>query len=361
LKCLLPEHRMSLLCWALTFVCSQNVATSRIDALFAEYDGKDVPGACLIVIHNGKVLVKKAYGMANLEAKTTATTATNYRIASLTKQFTAMAVMVLADRGRLSYEDPLTKFFADFPAYGQKITVRHLLNHTSGLIDYEAVIPAGTTRPLNDADVLDLLKRQDHTQFAPGSRFRYCNAGYALLALIVGKVSGMSFPGFLRENVLVPAGMKGSTFYDRDDRSAPNRAYGYTKRSDRFERTDQSLTSSVAGDGSLYTSVEDLLRWEQVLNTATLVRPNTLKEAFTPGVVVPDLKDTGYGFGWFIGRYNGKRVYWHRGGTVGFTSAISRFPDQKLTVIVLANRNDASLTKILNAVTDMYMVDERHG
>jgi CubicO group peptidase (beta-lactamase class C family) len=153
--------------------------------------------------------------------------------------------------------------------------------------------------------------------------------------------------------------MKGSAFFGRDDRTAPNRAYGYTKRSGGFDRTDQSLTSSVAGDGGLYTSVDDLVQWDQALNASKLVRPDTLKGAFTPGIAVPDSKDAGYGFGWFVGRHNGKWVYWHRGGTVGFTSAISRFPDQKLTVIVLTNRNGASLTTIVDAITDMYLADEK--
>jgi len=329
---------------------------AKIDGLLREYDGADVPGACVMVVRDGYVLFQKAYGMANLEEKRLAKTSTNYRLASVTKQFTAMAVMILAERQKLSYEDPLTKFFPDFPAYGKTITVRQLLHHTSGLIDYEGVIPAGTTRPLTDADVLDLMKRQDRTDFAPGSRFRYCNSGYALLALIVERASGAAFTEFLRDNVLTPAGMTGSTFYGRDDRATPNRAYGYTKRSDRFERTDQSLTSSVAGDGSLYASVDDLLKWDRALNRATLVRPDTLQNAFTPGVVGPESKDTGYGFGWFIGRYQGKKMYWHRGGTVGFTAAVSRFPDRKLTVVVLTNRNDAPVTKIVDAIADMYLV-----
>jgi len=252
----------------------------------------------------------------------------------------------------------LARFFPNFPAYGKAITLRQLLNHTSGLIDYEGVIPAGTTRPLTDADVLGLMKRQDRTYFAPGSRFRYSNSGYALLALVVEKASGAAFPEFLRENVLAPAGMKRSAFFGREDRTAPDRAYGYTKRSEGFDRTDQSLTSSVAGDGGLYASVDDLAKWDQALYSSKLVRPETLTLAFTPGAAVPDATDTGYGFGWFIGRHNGTKVYWHRGSTVGFTSAISRFPDQKLTVIVLTNRNGASLTTILDAITDMYLADK---
>jgi CubicO group peptidase (beta-lactamase class C family) len=359
------EGRMSVLSLTLALSLVPNAPTpdprpqrpaSKIDALFRDYDGADVPGACVMVIRDGQVLFNKAYGMANLEEKRPATTGTNFRLASVTKQFTAMAVMILAERGKLSYEDPLPKFFPDFPAYGTSITVRQLLNHTSGLIDYEGVIPPGTTRPLTDADVLNLMKRQDRTYFAPGSRFRYSNSGYAFLALIVEKVSGATFTEFLRENVLTPAGMMGSTFYGRDDRAAPNRAFGYTKRSDRFEPTDQSLTSSVAGDGSLYASLDDLFKWDRALNGATLVRPDTLLKAFTPGVG-RDAKDTGYGFGWFIGRYNGKKVYWHRGGTVGFTAAISRFPNQKLTIVVLTNRSDVPLTKILDTISDMYLVD----
>lgn len=322
----------------------------RVDALFREYARPGVPGASVIVIRNGKVLYKKAYGLANLEEKVPGTTRTNYRIASMTKQFTAMAVMILAERKRLSLDDSLTKFFPDFPPYGKQVTLRHLLNHTSGLTDYFDLIPPEATEPLTDRDVLDLLKKRGRTDFPPGSQFRYCNAGYALLALVVEEASGESFPRFLKENIFDPLGMRGTRFYEREGRGDRNRAYGYSQREQGFERTDQSLTSSVLGDGSLYSSVEDLYKWDQALYTSRLVSPAMLRQAFTPG------EGTGgdaYGFGWFVDSYRGLRDLWHGGNTIGFTSSIYRFPDQKFTVIALTNRNNDTLPVPVHRIIDI--------
>jgi CubicO group peptidase (beta-lactamase class C family) len=328
--------------------------TERIDALFSEYARPDVPGASVLIIKDGKVLYKKAYGLADVESRLRSTTTTNYRIASMTKQFTAMATMILAERKRLSLDNPLTRFLPDFPAYGRQITVRHLLNHTSGLPEYFDLIPAATTTPLKDSDVLNLLKRQDHGDFPPGSKFRYCNAGYALLALIVEKVSGESFPRFLKKNIFDPLKMTRTRFYEREDHSDPNRAYGYSRTEKGFERTDQSLTSSVLGDGSLYSSVEDLYKWDQALYTSRLVSPRMLKQAFTPG---EGTGEDAYGFGWFIDNYRGLRDMWHGGNTIGFTSSIYRFPDQRFTVIALTNRNNDPLPVPVHKLIDMFLFD----
>lgn len=328
---------------------------ARMNALFREYDRPDVPGASVIVIRGGKVLFKKAYGSANLEDKIPSTTSTNYRLASVTKQFTAMALMILAEQEKLSYDNHLTDFFPDFPDYGKAITMRHLLNHTSGLIAYEDVIPPGTTTPLTDQDVLQFMKQQDHTYFAPGSEFRYSNTGYVLLGLIVEKASGNSFPDFLRKNIFEPLGMNRTVLYQRDDHTDRRRAYGYSQEGDAFLRTDQSLTSSTRGDGTVYSSVDDLYKWDQALFTTRLVSAETLKQAFTPTASVDET--TGYGFGWYIENKRGMRMIWHSGNTIGFTLAIHRFPDQKFTVIVQTNRNNDHLTEIVDKIEDLYLFE----
>ena len=326
-----------------------------IDRMFREYDRADVPGACVMVIRDGKVLFQKAYGSANLEDKSPCTTRTNYRLASLTKQFTAMCVMILAERKRLALTNRLTDFFPDFPAHGKQISVRHLLIHTSGLIDYEDVIPAGTVVPLKDRDVLALLKRQDHTYFAPGNRFRYSNSGYALLALIVEAVSGLSFAEFLKRNIFDPVQMTGTVAYEKDISTVRNRAYGYTRRGDLFERTDQSVTSSVLGDGGIYSSIEDLYKWDQALYGERLVSSRTLAEAFTPGVAT-DEAGNGYGYGWFTSSRNNQQTVWHYGETVGFSTAIERIPNQKLSVVILMNRSGAKPTEMAGNIADTYMM-----
>jgi CubicO group peptidase (beta-lactamase class C family) len=326
---------------------------AAMDELFSDYAEPGAPGASVIVIEGDKVLFKKAYGLANIEAKISATPATNYRLASVTKQFTAMAIMILAERKRLNYDDSLASFFPGFPEYGKQITVRHLLNHTSGIIAYEDVMDENATVPLTDQDVLELMKRQDRTNFPPGSAYRYSNGGYVLLGLIVEKASGMSFPDFLRKNIFAPLKMNGTVLYHRDDRSdEAHRAYGYSKRDDVFVRTDQSLTSSTRGDGTVYSSVEDLYKWDRGLRSTRLVKRATLQQAFTGGAQVDE--DTGYGFGWFIEMRRGQRTVWHSGNTIGCTQFIRRYLDRKFTIIVQANRNDAPLAALADKIEEIY-------
>ena len=328
-----------------------NTLATKLDALFADYSQPGSPGASVMVIKRGKVLLAKGYGLANLEEKALCGTNTNFRLASVTKQFTAMAVMILVERKKLSLDECLTDRFPEFPAYGSQISVRHLLTHTSGLIDYEEVIPKGTEIPVLDRDVLRLLMRQDRTYFPPGTKYRYSNSAYALLALIVEARSGKTFARFLKENIFQPLKMANTLAYEQGLSVVPYRAYGYSPDGNGFKRTDQSLTSSVLGDGGIYSSVADLYQWDQALYTHKLVSRKTLKLAFTPGPAT-DHPDTGYGFGWYIGQYRSLREIWHSGNSIGFTTRIARFPDRKLTVIILTNRNEAKIADFPHQIAD---------
>jgi CubicO group peptidase (beta-lactamase class C family) len=339
---------------ACSSLAATNNMTSDLDSLFAEYNRPDSPGASVMVIQNGKVLFAKGYGLANLEDKIPCSTNTNFRLASVTKQFTAMAVMILADRKKLSLSERLTDFFPEFPEYGRAITVRHLLSHTSGLIDYEDVIPKGTEIPVLDRDVLRLLMQQDKTYFPPGSKYKYSNSAYSLLALIVETRSGSTFAQFLKRNIFQPLKMTNTLAYEQGLSVVPNRAYGYSADGAGFKRTDQSLTSSVLGDGGIYSSVADLRKWDQALYTGKLVSPKMLKQAFTPAVQT-DHPNTGYGFGWYIGSYRGLKEIWHSGTTRGFTTRIARFPEKKFTVIILTNRNEAKLAEMPHQIADSYL------
>jgi CubicO group peptidase (beta-lactamase class C family) len=303
--------------------------------LFAEFDGPDVPGACALVARNGEVVLSKSCGLANLELKTPCASRTNFRLASLSKQFTAMCIMMLAERGKLKFDQRLPDFFDGFPDYGKSITVRHLLTHTSGLVDYEDYIPAGTTEQLTDADVLEILRKQKGACFPPGGEFRYSNGGYALLTLIVKTVSGKKFAVWLRENIFQPIGMHNTLAYERGVLEVPHRAFGYTGRGTRFVETDQSLTSAVLGDGGIYSSITDLLQWDRALHGEKLVSRQMLRQAFTDA-------GAGYGFGWFVDKHK----VWHYGETCGFTTRIERHLNEQLTIIVLCNRRDADLAPI---------------
>ncbi|PYJ07567.1 MAG: serine hydrolase [Verrucomicrobia bacterium] len=329
-----------------------NAMTNTIDALFEEYNRPDAPGASVMIIHRSKVLFAEGYGLADVEGKIPCAPDTNFRLASVTKQFTAIAIMMLAERNRLTFDEPLTAFFPEFPACGRKITVRHLLTHTSGLLDYEDLIPKGTEIPVLDRDVLRLLLAQDKTYFPPGSKFRYSNSAYSLLSLIVEVRSGNPFAEFLKRNIFQPLKMNRSLAYEQGLSTVPNRAYGYSADGDGFKRTDQSVTSSVLGDGGIYSSVTDLYRWDQALYTSKLVSPKML--AFTPASTA-DHPDTGYGFGWYIGSYRGLKEIWHSGNTRGFTTRIARFPEKKFTIIILTNRSEAKLADLPPPIADRYL------
>jgi CubicO group peptidase (beta-lactamase class C family) len=323
-----------------------------IDALFADYARPNSPGASLLVLRDGKTLLSRSYGLANLEEKIPCAPQTDFRLASVTKQFTATAILLLVADKKLQLNETLTDLFPEFPTYGRQITVRHLLNHTSGLPDYEDLIPAGTSLPVLDRDVLRILMKQEKGLFAPGAKFQYSNSGYSLLALIVESRSGLTFSAFLRTRIFQPLKMKNSLAYDQGLSVVPNRAFGYSTEANGFKRTDQSLTSSVLGDGGIYSSVLDLAKWAQALQTSKLLGPRLQQLAFTPGPQT-DHPNTRYGFGWYIGEYRGLKEIWHSGNTIGFSTRIARFPEKKFAVIILTNRNDAPLAEIPHQIADL--------
>jgi CubicO group peptidase (beta-lactamase class C family) len=324
-----------------------------VDSLLSAYSGPTVPGASVVVISDGRVVVRRAYGMADLERRVAATPETDYRLASVSKQFTAMAVMLLAQDGNVRYDQPARDFLPELPAAARSVTIRHLLNHTSGLWDYEDLLPESRTAQLDDRDVLELLASKDSLYFPPGSQYRYSNSGYVLLGLIVARVSGMSFPEFLRARIFLRLGMRASVAHVEGSDTVPRRAYGYSPRGGAFIQTDQSVTSATLGDGGIYTNVDDLTRWDQALygGSTALVDAATLELATTPPQL-PAGADTQYGFGWFVDKYRGEKRWRHTGETSGFRNAIQRFPRRRLTVIVLTNRSSGEPGAIAERIAD---------
>jgi CubicO group peptidase (beta-lactamase class C family) len=320
---------------------------SRLAAVFRSYEGS-VPGASVAVVRDGRVIFRRSFGLADVEAGTAATPSTNYRLASVTKQFTATAILLLAQKKKLSLDAPLTSFFPEFPAYGAAITVEHLLTHTSGLADYEDFMPEGLSIPLKDWDVLQILLARPETDFEPGSRYRYSNSGYALLALIVEKVSGQTFARFLHDEIFGPAGMSGTLAYERGVSAVPHRAYGHSRDGEGWQRTDQSLTSAVLGDGGVYSSIDDMARW-----VAGLDKNRVVSAASSPRVAASE--GAHYGYGWFTGQQRGRRAIWHTGETIGFRNALVRFPEQNLAVIVLTNRNEGRPIDLALEIADLLL------
>lgn len=322
---------------------------AQIEALLQPYSGA-VPGASVLVLKDGLPIFRHSYGFADLESKILATPATNYRLASMTKQFTAAAILLLAEQGQLSLSDAVRKWLPSLPAATNSVTIRHLLTHTSGLIDYEDVMDQGGTLQLHDADVLRLLETQDRTYFVPGADYRYSNSGYALLALIVARASGNDFASFLRDRIFKPLQMRNTMAYEAGISSVANRAYGYSLLKQAWTRTDQSSTSAVLGDGGIYSSIDDLAKWDAALYDSRLLHPESLRAAFTPATKTDD-PAVQYGYGW---RITGESL-WHSGETVGFRNVIVRFPQHRLSVIVLSNRDDPEPYFLALAIAKLYL------
>ncbi len=337
--------------------CS-STPSDRVDKLMADYRG-DVPGASVLVVSDGVVLYRKAFGLADVDRAVPTTTATNYRLASITKQFTATAIMKLVHAGRLSYESSLVDVFPDFPEYGSQISISHVLSHTSGLLDYEEFVSDTASTQIRDAQILEMMRKQDSTYFVPGSAYRYSNTGYALLAMAVEEITGQPFPAFLEAQIFQPLEMDGSVAYVSGQSSVPNRAFGHAfeESEGAFVVRDQSPTSAVLGDGGVYSSIDDLLKWDQALYANTVLPSAVLSDAWSakPNTVHDEGEE--YGYGWYVNSYRGHRNLRHSGSTMGFRNDMERFPDERLTVIVLTNRNSPAVINLTRRIADIYLGD----
>jgi CubicO group peptidase (beta-lactamase class C family) len=357
---LLGAVLISIFAPACRFVSAQAPPVKSIEELFVSLNSKQAPGAAVLVLKDGQKIFQRGYGVADLRDLRAIDERTNFRLASVTKQFTAMAVMLLVHDGKLRYDTRLTDIFPGFPEYGRSISIRRLLNHTSGLLDYEERMPkleAG--RQIQDAEVLDLLMRQTATKFPPGDRWDYSNSGYVLLGEAVARVSGKPFGEFLRDRIFRPLGMNGSVAFQNGRNQVANRAFGHSRAGGTWRQTDQSPTSATLGDGGVYSSLADMARWDRALSTHALLSEKEMSAAFTPvklpsgSAVEPDGSPAEYGFGWFLNSYRGRSRMWHYGETVGFRTAIQRFPADRLTIVILCNRADLNPTSLALKVADL--------
>ncbi|MGY0560499.1 serine hydrolase domain-containing protein [Luteimonas sp. A277] len=307
-----------------------------IDEIMSDYNG-NVPGAAVLVLRDGEAVVRRGYGLADVEAGTPVTSETNFRLASVSKAFTAATVLLLAEDGRLQLDDPVRKWLPSLPEATDGVTIHHLLAHTSGLIDYEDVMPEGLDRQVRDADVLTILAGQDRLYFEPGTQYRYSNSAYALLTQIVERATGERYADVLRARIFNPLDMDNSVAFEDGISTVANRAFGHSLVDGSWTRTDQSPTSAVLGDGGIYSSLEDMAKWDAALSDNRLLSDATRALAFSDQTGVPVGEDNvgAYGYGW---RLDGERM-WHSGETMGFRNVIIRDPEQRLTVLVLTNRN----------------------
>jgi CubicO group peptidase (beta-lactamase class C family) len=335
----------------------------RLQTAFEGLATNHTPGFAVLVKQNGTVLFEQGFGVRDLRGRARIDAHANFRLASCTKQFTAMAIMLLVHDRKLSYDETLTEIFPEFPTYGKSITVRNVLNHTSGLPDYEDLMDAaerarGTLwspeKQIRDDEVLQLLEKESHGKFAPGTKWEYSNSGYVVLGLIVAKRSGMSFGNFLHERILVPLKMDHTLVFEKGKNEVAARSYGHSRKGDMLVETDQSSTSATQGDGGVYSNLEDLSKWDDALRNHTLLNETEFAAAIAPAALPPGAeqklaedapqslrgKAVSYGFGWFLYLKNPHPLMWHYGDTMGFKTAILRYLDSNVTVIVLCNRTD---------------------
>ncbi len=314
---------------------AQSLAAS-IDAVVAPLYKADAPGATLIVVKDGKTVLRKAYGMADVAGKVVMRPEHSLRLGSITKQFTAVAIMMLADEGKLAVSDPITRFLPDYPTQGKLITIEHLLTHTSGIVSYtgKADFRSQSQRKFTVPQMLDYFKN-DPLEFAPGTKYAYNNSGYYLLGAIVEKISGQTYAEFLEQRIFVPLGMT-DTAYEGHERGPILRAAGHQKTDAGFVPSTPMDMSQPYAAGALVSTVEDLAKWDAAVSAGKLLKPASWTQAFT-AYKLADGKSTDYGYGWGVDKLRGTQLISHGGGINGFSTYALRLPQEKVFVAILSN------------------------
>lgn len=330
----------------------------RIDSIFAQWDKPDSPGCALALIQDGAIVYQRGYGSANLEYDIPITPDTVFHVASISKQFTAYAILLLEQAGKLTLDDDIRGYLPELPDFGPTITIRHLIHHTSGLRDqWELLIFAGWRMDdvITTADILGLVWQQHELSFMPGAEHAYSNTGYTLMALIVERVSGMPFREFCAEHIFRPLEMQQTHFHDDHTEVVKQRAYSYEPDATRgFKHA--VLSYATAGATSLFTTVGDLARWSRFLDEGIAAGSEMTTRMLTRGVL-NDGEVLPYASGLSIGDYRGLRVVEHAGGDAGFRAQFSCFPDQHAAVVVLGNLATMQPGELVRRVADVHLAD----
>ena len=306
------------------------------DKLLAEAYPAGEPGAAALIVKDGKTVLRKGYGLANLELGVPIQPDMVFEIGSVTKQFTAASILLLAERGLLSVDDEITKHLPDYPTHGQKITIDHLLTHTSGIPSYTG-LPEWMPRVREDLKVEQLVAmfKDKPLEFAPGERWAYNNSAYILLGAIIEKVSGRTYEDFVEQEIFKPLGMTRSS-YGHNDEVVPGRVDGYDKMEDGYRRSRYLSMTQPYSAGSLLSTVDDLARWSDALWGGKVLKPESLQRMLTPAKLTSGLS-TRYAYGLGVGEYGGRTFVEHGGGIFGFVSDTLRVPDERLFVAILSN------------------------
>ena len=336
---------------------SADEKTNKVDALFAQWDNKDSPGCALAIVQNGEIIYKRGYGMANLELEVPISPQSVFYIGSVSKQFVSASIALLALQNKLSLDDDIRKYIPEMPDYGTPITIRNLIHHTSGERDYLTLLGiAGVDfGSYHEQDVLDLICRQKELNFKPGEEYLYSNSGYLLLSVIVHRASGKTLREFADENIFKPLGMIHSHFHDDYRLLIKNRATGYLAAGKENYLNFISTFDNV-GSGGLFTSVEDLFLWDQNFYHHKVGGQELFDLMHTKGTLNSGEK-IDYAFALDIGEYKSLRVVEHGGALGGYRSTLTRFPDQKFSVITLSNLSSFNPSGLAFQVADIYLAD----
>lgn len=333
-------------------------AKSKIDAIFTRFNRADSPGCAVGASIGAEPVLTAAYGMSDLEHDSRLTPESIFEPGSVTKQFTAAAVLLLAQQGKLSLDDPIRKYIPELPSVDAPITVRHMLNHTSGLRDWGSIAGIAdwprTTRAHTHTHVLDILSRQRTLNYPPGAEYSYSNSGYNLAAILVGRVAGKSLADFTRESIFTPLGMNSTSWRDDFRRIVKGRAIAYQQAGNSVRQL--MPFEDVHGNGGLLTTVGDLLRWNQNFTTAKVGGPAFVEQQHVRGRL-SDGRTIAYAAGLMVLHYKGLNEVSHSGTTAGYNAWLGRYPDQGLSVAVLCNTTAANGTQLGHGVADVFLVD----
>ncbi|HSR51246.1 MAG TPA: serine hydrolase domain-containing protein [Acidobacteriota bacterium] len=336
-----------------------DIPASEIDAVFAAYDKPDSPGCALGLIRDGELVYSRGYGQANLEYGIPLSSKSVFRIGSTSKQFTAAAIFLLEQDGRLSLDDDIRKHVPELPAYQAPVTIRHLVHHTSGIRDYLTLMSLAGLRDADfytDEEVIAMLARQKELNFAPGEEHLYSNSGYFLLAEIVKRASGKSLREFAAERIFTPLGMKNSHFHNDYQMIVPNRASGYARRPEGAFRISMT-TLEMIGDGGVFTSIEDLLLWDRNFYSRKVGGDALFERQHETGRL-NDGESLTYAGGLTVAKYRGLPTVRHGGAFVGFRAELLRFPEQRLSIACLCNLAQTRPSDLANQVADIVLQDE---
>jgi CubicO group peptidase (beta-lactamase class C family) len=319
----------------------------------AEMERQHIPGLALLVSRNGQAVRKEGYGLANVELKVPVSPETLFQSGSVGKQFTATAVMMLVERGKIGLDDPLTKYFPGGPSWWKQVTIRQLLSHTAGFTDYPKDFDF--RKDYTEDDLLKIVEAVP-AAYAPGTSWAYSNLGFLTLGILIHHVTGQFYGDFLQDNVFKPLNMSTARVINEAD-IIPNRASGYRLVDGRLKNQEWVAPMvNTTADGSLYFSILDMAKWDAALYTDKLLKSGDLKQMWTVAALRDGKPNSGhYGFGWFIESRNGHRVVEHEGQWQGFETQISRYVDDGLTVVVLTNLGSAEPRRIADAVAAIYL------